>query len=90
MMAQKSKEIMPHPDAIIRLRRERPLGANLTGCDVNFCWMIQIQKKVPGVMECSPPPLSVGLYVRGNIPLTLTAFYIVSTALTNRNVPFGI
>ena len=33
---------------------------------------------------------SVGLHVPGNIPLTLTEFYIVSTALTNRNVPFGI
>ena len=36
---------MPDPDAITRLRRDRLLGANLTGCDVNFCWMIQIQKK---------------------------------------------
>lgn len=27
-----------------------------TGSDVNFCWMIQRQK-VPGVAECSPPPL---------------------------------
>ena len=33
---------------------------------------------------------SVGLHVPGNIPLTLTEFYIVSNALTNRNVPFGI
>ena len=33
---------------------------------------------------------SVGLHVPGNIPLTLTDFYIVSTALTKRNVPFGI
>ena len=33
---------------------------------------------------------SIGLHVPGNIPLTLTEFYIVSTALTNRNVPFGI
>ena len=33
---------------------------------------------------------SVGLHVPGNIPLSLTEFYIVSTALTNRNVPFGI
>ena len=31
---------------------------------------------------------SVGLHVPGNIPLTFTEFYIVSTALTN--VPFGI
>ena len=45
--AQKSEEIMPDPDAIIRLRRRRDrlLGADLTGCDVNFCWMIQIQKE---------------------------------------------
>ena len=67
-MAQKSEEIMPDPDAIIQLRRERLLSANLTGCDVKFCWMIQIQKNSqalwsvlprpwPGVMECSPPPL---------------------------------
>ena len=28
-MAQKSEEIMPDPDAIIRLRRDRLLGANL-------------------------------------------------------------
>ena len=33
---------------------------------------------------------SLGLHVPGNIPLTLTEFYIVSTARTNRNVPFGI
>ena len=33
---------------------------------------------------------SLGLHVPGNIPLTLTEFYIVSTALTNRNVSFGI
>ena len=45
LMAQKSEEIMPDPDAITRLRRDRLLGANLTGCDVNFCWMIQMQKK---------------------------------------------
>ena len=44
LMAQKSEEIMPDPDAIIRLRRDRLLCANLTGCDVNFCWMIQTQK----------------------------------------------
>ena len=43
-MAQKSEEIMPDPDAIIRLRRDRLLGVNLTGCDVNLCWMILIQK----------------------------------------------
>ena len=35
-MAQKSEEIMPDPDAIIRHRRDRLLGANLTGRDVNF------------------------------------------------------
>ena len=59
LMAQKSEEIMPDPDAIIRLRRERLLGANLTGCDVNFGWMIQIpKKKKAGAMECSPPHLS--------------------------------
>ena len=52
-MAQKSEEIMPDPDAIIRLRRDRLLGANLTGCDVNFCWMIQIRK----FDESSAPPL---------------------------------
>ena len=33
---------------------------------------------------------SVGLHVPGNIPLTLNEFYNVSTALTNRNDPFGI
>ena len=33
---------------------------------------------------------AVGLRVPGNIPLTLTKFYIVFTALTNQNVPFGI
>ena len=44
LMAQKSEEIMPDPDAITRL-----LGAHLTGCDVNFCWMIQIQKKCRAV-----------------------------------------
>ena len=30
--------------------------ANLTGCDVNFCWMILIQK----FEESSPPPLCLG------------------------------
>ena len=44
LMAQKSEEIMPDPDAIIRLRRDRLLGANFTGCDVKFCWMILIRK----------------------------------------------
>ena len=53
LMAQKSEEIMPDPDAIIWLRRERLLGANLTGCDVNFCWMILIRK----FDESSAPPL---------------------------------
>ena len=33
---------------------------------------------------------SAGLHVPGNIPLTVTEFYVVSTPLTNRNVPFGI
>ena len=55
-MAQKSEEIMPDPDAIIRLRRDRLLGANLTGCDVNFCWMIQIQKKCQALWSVSPRP----------------------------------
>ena len=53
LMAQKSEEIMPDPDAIIRLRRDRLLGANLTGCDVKFCWMILIRK----FEDSSPPPL---------------------------------
>ena len=52
-MAQKSEEIMPDSDAIIRLRRDRLLSANLTGCNVNFCWMILIQK----FDESSAPPL---------------------------------
>ena len=52
-MAQKSEEIMPDPDTIIRLRRDKLLSANLTGCDVNFCWMIQIRK----FDESSAPPL---------------------------------
>ena len=56
LMAQKSEEIMPNPDAIIRLRRDRPLGANLTGCDVKFCWMIQIQKKCQAVWSVPPRP----------------------------------
>ena len=54
-MAQKSEEIMPDLDAIIRRRLDRLLGTNFTGCDVNFCWMIQIQKKVPGAMDCPRP-----------------------------------
>ena len=52
-MAQKPEEIMPDSDAIIRLRRDRLLSAFLTGCDVNFCWMILIQK----FDESSVPPL---------------------------------
>ena len=44
---------MPGSDAIIRLRRDRLLSAKLTGCDVNFCWMIVIQK----FDESSAPPL---------------------------------
>ena len=55
-MAQKSDEIMPDPDAIIRLRRDRLLSANLTGCDVNFCWMIQIQKKCQALWSVLPRP----------------------------------
>ena len=58
LMAQKSEEIMPDPDAIIRLRRDRLLGANLTGCDVNFCWMIQIQKKCQALWSVLPRPWS--------------------------------
>ena len=41
----KSQEIIPDPDAIIRLRRDWLLCANLTACDVKFFWLIQIQKK---------------------------------------------
>ena len=56
-MAQKSEEIMPDPDAIIRLL----LGANLTGCDVNFCWMIQIQKKCQALWSVLPRPWIVAI-----------------------------
>ena len=59
LMAQKFEEIMPDPDAIIRLRRDRLLGANLTGCDVNFCWMIQIQKKCQALWSVPPRPCDV-------------------------------
>ena len=55
-MAQKSEEIMPDPDAIIPLRQDRLLCANLTGCDVNFCWMIQIHKKCQALWSAPPPP----------------------------------
>ena len=55
-MAQKSEEIMPDLDAIIRRRLDRLLGANFTGCDVNFCWMIQIQKKKCQALWIVPPP----------------------------------
>ena len=51
-MAQKSEEIMPDPDTIVQLRRDRLLSANLTGRDVNFCWMILIRK----FDESSPRP----------------------------------
>ena len=51
---------MPDPDAIIRLRRDRLLGANLTGCDVKFCWMIQIRK----FDESSAPPLAIEDFFR--------------------------
>ena len=54
-MAQKSEEIMPDPDAIIPFRRDRLLCANLTGCDVNICWMIQIQKKCQALWSAPPP-----------------------------------
>ena len=96
LMAQKSEEIMPDPDAIIRLRRDRLLGANLTGCDVNFCWVILIRK----FEESSPPPLPLSK-VWGNVHMTLLhavirlyslalrtsrLFYEVSSFLP----PFGI
>ena len=61
-MAQKSEEIMPDPDAIIRLRRDRLLGANLTGCDVNFCWMILIQKKCQALSSVLPRPCLLTKY----------------------------
>ena len=73
LMAQKSEEIMPDPDAIIRLRRDRLLGANLTGCDVNFCWMIQIQKKCrQSVLPRSPRPWTLDQLQN---PLFLSCFY---------------
>ena len=56
LMAQKSEEIMPDLDPIIRLRRDRLQSANLNGSDVNFCWMIQIQKKCQAVWSVLPPP----------------------------------
>ena len=64
-MAQKSEEITPKPDAIIRLRRNRLLGANLNGSDVNFCWMILIRKYDEFSPLPPPPPPP---------PLTSTSF----------------
>ena len=61
-MAQKSEEIMPDLDAIIRRRLDRLLGTNFTGCDVNFCWMIQIQKKCQALWIVPAPELSITFF----------------------------
>ena len=53
--------------------RDRLLGANLTGCDVNFCWMIQIQKKCrQSVLPRSPRPWTLDQLQN---PLFLSCFY---------------